>query len=65
MEIPITFTPDGRHVLITDGRGSNLLVLDAPARTEFTRLNLAPNTVLVQPDGSRAFAALRGTATWW
>ena len=33
---------------------------DAQARTEIARLDLAPNAVLVQPDGSRAYAALRG-----
>ena len=56
----LRFTPDGRRVLIADGASSSLLVLDAVARTEITRLDLAPNAVLVQPDGSRAYAALRG-----
>ena len=56
----LKFTPDGRRVLIADGGGGNLLVLDAGARTEITRFGLAPNAVLVQPDGARAFAALRG-----
>jgi len=35
------------------------VVLDAVTRKEIKRLNLAPNAVLVQPDGLRAFAALR------
>lgn len=56
----LKFTPDGRRVLIADGRGSNLLLLDAGTRTEITRFDLAPNAVLVQPDGARAYAALRG-----
>ena len=56
----LAFTPDGRRVLISDGQGSNLVVMDAAARTEITRLDLAPNAVLVEPDGSRAYAALRG-----
>ena len=56
----LAFTPDGRRVLVSDGQGSNLLVLDAAARTEITRFDLAPNAVLVEPDGSRAYAALRG-----
>ena len=56
----LQFTPDGRRVLIADGAGSSLVVLDAAARTEITRFDLAPNAVLVQPDGSRAYAALRG-----
>ena len=55
----LAFTPDGRRVLVSDGQGSNLLVLDAAARTEITRFDLAPNAVLVEPDGSRAYAALR------
>ena len=57
----LQFTPDGRRVLIADGAGSSLVVLDAAARTEITRFDLAPNAVLVQPDGSRAYAALRGS----
>ena len=57
----LRFTPDGQRVLIADGEGSTLVVLDAVARTEITRLDLAPNAVLVQPDGSRAYAALRGS----
>ena len=56
----LQFTPDGRRVLIADGAGSSLVVLDAAARTEITRFDLAPNAVLVHPDGSRAYAALRG-----
>ena len=56
----LRFTPDGARVLISDGEGSSLVVLDAQARTEIARLDLAPNAVLVQPDGSRAYAALRG-----
>ena len=47
-------------MLIADGAGRSLVVLDAAARTEITRLDLAPNAVLVQPDGLRAYAALRG-----
>ena len=46
-------------MLIVDGEGGSLAVLDAASRTEITRLALAPNAVLVQPDGSRAYAALR------
>ena len=56
----LQFTPDGWRVLIADGAGSSLVVLDAAARTEITRFDLAPNAVLVHPDGSRAYAALRG-----
>ena len=56
----LRFTPDGDRVLISDGRGSDLLVLDAVTRTEITRFDLAPNALLVEPDGARAYAALRG-----
>ena len=56
----LVFTPDGGRVLISDGGGNSLVVMDAVARTELTRLDLAPNAVLVHPDGSRAYAALRG-----
>ena len=56
----LAFTPDGTRVLVSDGGGNSLVVLDAVARSEITRLELAPNAVLVQPDGAQAFAALRG-----
>ena len=56
----LAFTPDGTRVLVSDGGGNSLVVLDAAARSEITRLELAPNAVLVQPDGAQAFAALRG-----
>ena len=56
----LAFTPDGTRVLVSDGGGNSLVVLDAGARSEITRLELAPNAVLVQPDGAQAFAALRG-----
>ena len=48
------------RVLISDGRGSDLLVLDAVTRTEITRFDLAPNALLVEPDGARGYAPLRG-----
>ena len=56
----LRFTPDGERVLIADGEDSSLIVLDATTHSEITRLDLAPNAVLVQPDGLRAYAALRG-----
>jgi YVTN family beta-propeller protein len=55
----LKFTPDGKLVLISDEAGNSLVVLDAAARKEIKRLNMAPNAVLVHPDGSRAYAALR------
>ena len=41
-------------------KDASRLVLDAMTRAEISRLDLAPNAVLVQPDGVRAYAALRG-----
>ena len=55
----LRFTPDGERVLISDGEDSSLIVLDATTRSETMRFDLAPNAVLVQPDGLRAYAALR------
>ncbi len=56
----LRFTPDGERVLISDGEDSSLIVLDATTRSETMRFDLAPNALLVQPDGLRAYAALRG-----
>ena len=39
---------------------TSVVVLDAASRTEVKRLDLAPDAVLVRPDGAVAFAALRG-----
>ena len=55
----LAFTPDGARVLIADS-ATSVVVMDAAARTEITRLDLAPNAVLVRPDGAVAYAALRG-----
>ncbi len=55
----LAFTPDGARVLISDS-ATSVVVMDAAARTEVARLDLAPNALLVRPDGAVAFAALRG-----
>ena len=55
----LAFTPDGARVLISDS-ATSVVVMDAAARTEIARLDLAPNALLVRPDGAVAFAALRG-----
>ena len=55
----LAFTPDGARVLISDS-ATSVVVMDAALRTEVGRLSLAPNAVLVRPDGAVAFAALRG-----
>lgn len=55
----LAFTPDGARVLISDS-ATSVVVMDAASRTEIKRLDIAPNAVLVRPDGAVAFAALRG-----
>ncbi len=55
----LAFTPDGARVLISDS-ATSVVVMDAASRTEMERLDLAPNAVLVRPDGAVAYAALRG-----
>ena len=55
----VAFTPDGARVLISDS-ATSVVVMDAASRTEIGRLDLAPNAVLVRPDGAVAFAAERG-----
>ena len=55
----LAFTPDGARVLVSDSAAS-VVVMDAAARTEIKRFDLAPNALLVRPDGAVAYAALRG-----
>lgn len=55
----LAFTPDGARVLVSDS-ATSVVVLDAAARAEITRFDLAPNALLVRPDGAVAYAALRG-----
>ena len=55
----LAFTPDGARVLVSDS-ATSVVVMDAAARTEITRFDLAPNALLVRPDGGVAYAALRG-----
>ena len=46
-------------MLVSDS-ATSVVVMDAAARTEITRFDLAPNALLVRPDGAVAYAALRG-----
>ena len=46
-------------MLVSDS-ATSVVVLDAAARAEITRFDLAPNALLVRPDGGVAYAALRG-----
>lgn len=56
----LKFTPDGKFVLISDMDGGELVVLDRAARKEIIRIRIgrAPEGILMQPDGSRAYVAL-------
>lgn len=59
----LKFTPDGK-VLILDGGTGTLVILDAAARKEIKRLQVAPGDsgdggIYVMPDGSRAYLGLR------
>ena len=55
----LAFTPDGARVLVSDS-ATSVVVMEAASRTEITRLDMAPNALLVRPDGGVAYAALRG-----
>ncbi len=55
----LAFTPDGARVLVSDS-ATSVVVMDAASRTEIERFDLAPNALLVRPDGAVAYAALRG-----
>ena len=59
----LKFTPDGK-VLILDGEGASLVVLDAASREEVKRVSLGTTdtgdgAILVAPDGQRAYLGLR------
>lgn len=49
-------------MLISDS-ATSVVVTDAASRTEIDRLDLAPNAVLVRPDGAVAYAARCGATT--
>lgn len=66
----IAFTPDGKLALIANASG-DVLIVDAAARKEIKRVNVAnapgikdklpgkeTDTVLVEPNGSRAYVAV-------
>jgi len=55
----LKFTPDGRLVLISDPEGGALVVVDAATRKEVRRVKLAPEAILMSPDGARAYVGLR------
>ena len=58
----LKFTLDGKHVLVSDPRGNEVVVLDAATRKEIKRLKpgKGPTGILMAPDGSRAYIAASG-----
>ena len=57
----LKFTPDGKHVLLTDRDGGELLVLDAATRKLVKRIPVGrrPSGILIVPDGSLAYVAVQ------
>ena len=59
----LKFTPDGRYVLVSDFRGTDLMVYDVAARREVRRIDVGGGAegVLIAPDGRRAYVAVSAT----
>jgi YVTN family beta-propeller protein len=55
----LKFTPDGKHVLVSTLRGTDLIILDSSTRKVAKRVPIGTGAagIQVQPDGSRAFVA--------
>ena len=58
----LKFTPDGKHVLISDLDSGDLVVVDTATHQIARRIALgkSPEGILIDPDGSRAFVAVTG-----
>jgi len=58
----LKFTPDGRHILVSDLDAGDLVVIDAHTHAVTKRLPLGaePEGVLIVPDRSRAYVAVSG-----
>jgi YVTN family beta-propeller protein len=58
----LKFTPDGKHVLISDLAGDELVIFDADSRRQIKRIKIgkSPEGILMEPDGSRAYIAVSG-----
>ena len=56
----LTFTPDGKRVIISDNTGNELVVLDAATRKPIKRIKLGNKVTKfqVEPDGSRVYVAV-------
>ena len=58
----IKLTPDGKFALVSDLDAGEIVVLDAPARKEITRIPLGkmPEGILMPPTGGLAYVAMNG-----
>ena len=58
----LKFTPDGKHVFISNLRDGDLFIYDAGTRKELKRLAIGHGAagILMDPDGKRAFVACTG-----
>jgi len=56
----LKFTPDGKHVLISDLGNGDLIVVDATSRSEVKRVSLGHGAagILIAPDGKVAYIAV-------
>ena len=56
----LKFTPDGKHVLISDLGNGDLVLVDVASRSEVKRISLGHGVagILVAPDGSVAYVAV-------
>ena len=58
----IKFTTDGKHALVSDLAGGELVVVDVATRRVVKRIALgkAPEGILIEPSGARAYIAVSG-----
>ena len=56
----LQFAPDGRRVILSHPKGGELVVHDAAGRKEIKRIKVGSSVTkfLIQPDGSRVYAAV-------
>lgn len=58
----LKFTPDGKMVLISDLEAGDLIIVDVASRKVTKKLTLgqAPEGILIEPGGARAYVAVAG-----
>ena len=54
----LSFTPDGKHVLLLHRPTREVVVFDAAARKELKRISVPGASILVQPDSSKAYVSV-------